>query len=117
MANILITGASRGIGLALTRLYAQRGDTVLACCRSPSRAEELQALAQEHSVRPLQLDVADADSVAAHARALADETIDTLINNAGIIGQPRERQSARSMDFALWSEILSINTFGPVRVM
>ena len=117
MANILITGANRGIGLALTRLYAQRGDAVFACCRAPARAEQLQALAQSYSVKVLELDVADSASVAARARALASETIDTLINNAGIIGQPRERQTASNMDFALWTEILNVNTLGPVRVM
>jgi NAD(P)-dependent dehydrogenase (short-subunit alcohol dehydrogenase family) len=117
MAKVLITGANRGIGLALTRIYAQRGDAVLACCRAPNRAEELQALAKTHSVKVLELDVTDAASVAARAQALSSEVIDTLINNAGIIGQPRERQSATSMDFALWTEILNTNTLGPVRVM
>ena len=33
MANVLITGANRGIGLELTRLYAEDGDTVFAFCR------------------------------------------------------------------------------------
>jgi NAD(P)-dependent dehydrogenase (short-subunit alcohol dehydrogenase family) len=117
MANILITGANRGVGLALTRIYAQRGDAVFAGCRVPSRAEELQALAKVHSVKVLALDVADTASVAACAQALSSETIDTLINNAGIIGQPRERQTATSMDFAMWAEILNVNTMGPVRVM
>lgn len=41
MSNVLITGADRGIGLALTHVYASRGDTVLACCRAPRRATEL----------------------------------------------------------------------------
>jgi len=117
MSNILITGANRGIGLALTRIYAQRGDAVFACCRTPSRAEELQALARTQSVSVLALDVADTDAVAAGARALADATIDTLINNAGLIGQPREHQTATHMDFAMWAELLNVNTLGPVRVM
>ena len=117
MANILITGANRGIGLALARIYAQRGDTVFAGCRTPSRAAELHALARTRSVEVLQLDVTDAASVAACAHALSSARLDTLINNAAIIGQPRERQSATSMDFALWAEILNVNTLGPVRVM
>lgn len=116
MANILITGANRGIGLALTRIYAQRGDAVFACCRTPSRAEELQALAQTHSVKVLELDVADGASIA-RTRAFSKDTIDTLINNAGIIGQHRERQTATDMHFAAWAEVLNTNTLGPVRVM
>ena len=117
MANVVITGANRGVGLALARIFAQRGDAVFACCRAPQRAQELAALARSCSVRVLPLDVADAASVAACADALAGETIDTLINNAGILGQPRERQTAHSMDFAMWAEILQANTLGPVRVM
>lgn len=117
MANVLITGANRGIGLALTRIYAQRGDTVFAGCRVPQRAQELHALARTHAVEVVQLDVADAASVATRARALSEATLDTLINNAGIIGQPREAQTATNMDFALWSEIMNTNTMGPVRVM
>jgi NAD(P)-dependent dehydrogenase (short-subunit alcohol dehydrogenase family) len=35
MARILITGAGRGIGLALTRQYAEAGDEVIACVRDP----------------------------------------------------------------------------------
>ena len=36
MAAILITGASRGIGLALAQQFAARGDRVIAVCRTPS---------------------------------------------------------------------------------
>lgn len=117
MAQVLITGANRGVGLALARIYAQRGDAVFACCRAPQRAQELTALARRSSVTVLQLDVADPVSVAACAQSLSSATLDTLINNAGILGQPRERQTATTMDFAMWAEILAVNTLGPVRVM
>jgi NAD(P)-dependent dehydrogenase (short-subunit alcohol dehydrogenase family) len=117
MNHVLITGANRGIGLALTKLYAQRGDTVLACCRDPNSAAQLQVLSKAHAVKVLALAVDDKESVAALAKELSNSSIDTLINNAGIIGQPRERQTATSMDFSMWAEILNINTLGPVRVM
>ena len=38
---VLITGANRGIGLALTRAYLERGDRVAATCRHPAKAAEL----------------------------------------------------------------------------
>ena len=117
MSHVLITGANRGIGLALTKLYAQRGDTVFACCRLPEQAEQLHSLAKTQKVKVLPLAVDDEASVAALAKAVASTTIDTLINNAGIIGQPGERQTATTMDFSMWAEILNINTMGPVRVM
>jgi NAD(P)-dependent dehydrogenase (short-subunit alcohol dehydrogenase family) len=117
MTTVLITGANRGIGLALTRIYAQRSDVAIACCRAPDRAEQLQALSKSHAVRVLELEVTNDASVAALARTLSNETIDTLINNAAIIGQPRAGQMATAVDFALWAEILDVNTMGPVRVM
>ena len=44
MATVLVTGANKGVGLELTRQYALRGDTVLACCRRPIDATELNAI-------------------------------------------------------------------------
>ena len=65
MATVLITGANRGIGLELVKIYAARGDTVLACCRNPGAAEDLAAVAGD--VEILEVSVSDADSVAAMA--------------------------------------------------
>ncbi len=77
MSNVVITGSNRGIGLALTTVYAQRGDTVFACCRTPGKAKELQALAKAHSVTVVPLDVGDDKSVAALAKQLAGTPVDT----------------------------------------
>ena len=44
--TILITGANRGIGLELTEQFAQDGWQVLACCRNPADAGQLQALTE-----------------------------------------------------------------------
>jgi NAD(P)-dependent dehydrogenase (short-subunit alcohol dehydrogenase family) len=117
VTTIVITGANRGIGLALTKLYAQRGDTVIACCREPSKADELQALSKNQSITVAPLSVDSDASVVALAKQLANASIDILINNAGVGGGPGEKQSATSMDFAAWAETLNTNTLGPVRVM
>jgi NAD(P)-dependent dehydrogenase (short-subunit alcohol dehydrogenase family) len=117
VSNVVITGANRGIGLALARLYAQRGDTVFACCRSPSEANELHALAKNHAVTVLALDVGDDASVAALAEALAAVPVDTLINNAGVNGGPLDEQTATRMDFAAWADAFNVNSIGPVRVL
>jgi NAD(P)-dependent dehydrogenase (short-subunit alcohol dehydrogenase family) len=117
MGTILITGASRGIGLALAKLYAERGDTVLACCRKPENAEALRALASQHAVSVLPLDVTDAASVSALAKRIGSTAIDTLINNAGVGGRPVAEQTAASMNFEAWAHPLDVNTLGPARVM
>ena len=59
-ATVLITGSNRGIGLELTKQYAEKGWDVIATSRSPSDDEDLQALAAAHSnIRVEGLDVTD----------------------------------------------------------
>lgn len=80
MATVVITGANRGIGLALTEQLSRRGDTVIAICRSAS--PELKAL----DVRVVEgVDVSDGDSVKTLTETLSGVKIDVLINNAGIL--------------------------------
>jgi NAD(P)-dependent dehydrogenase (short-subunit alcohol dehydrogenase family) len=79
----LITGANRGIGLAMARLAGERGDRVLAAARRPSEAPALTDLARDNSnVSVVNLDVTDPEEMAV-AAALEDTPIDLLICNAG----------------------------------
>jgi NAD(P)-dependent dehydrogenase (short-subunit alcohol dehydrogenase family) len=79
----LITGANRGIGLALARLAAERGDRVLAGARRPGAAEALHELARRRqNVSVLNFDVTDPDDLAS-AASLGQAPIDLLICNAG----------------------------------
>jgi NAD(P)-dependent dehydrogenase (short-subunit alcohol dehydrogenase family) len=117
MANVLITGANRGIGLELTKAYAKGGDRVLAFCRSPESAGALADLAESSGgkVTVHAMDVGDGASIAAAAKAAPDMPIDILINNAGIIGgQP---QTLEAIDFDGWIEALKVMTIGPFRVV
>jgi NAD(P)-dependent dehydrogenase (short-subunit alcohol dehydrogenase family) len=103
--------------LALAKVYADRGDTVFACCRRPREAADLQTLAGGHSVHVVPLDVADPAAVAALAARVAGAHVDTLINNAGVSGGPPEQQTATSMNFAAWTDAFAVNALGPVRVL
>jgi len=108
MTTVVITGAGRGIGLALARSYVAAGATVIRTLRDPTASAE-PALGEV-----LPLEVADAGSVAALAEALADRPIDVLINNAGIIGP--QGPSSLDTDFDGFLDTLKINTLGPLRV-
>ena len=76
--TFLITGANRGIGLALVKQLTADGHTVFATTRSMQNASELQALTD----KILLLDLSQQESITTMVKLLADTTIDVLINNA-----------------------------------
>jgi NAD(P)-dependent dehydrogenase (short-subunit alcohol dehydrogenase family) len=115
METIVISGANRGIGLELTRLFLKAGNHVIAGCRQPDRAEALRDLADKGGTLEIaQLDVGDAASVAALGKLLKGQAVDVLINNAGITGG--ERQGLTNMDYAAWLHTFEINTLAPFRL-
>ena len=86
-STILITGANRGIGLAMAERFAADGWQVLACCRDPSAAHALQAVQESHETLEIHaLDVTDYARMGELAAELAGRPIDILLNNAGIYG-------------------------------
>jgi NAD(P)-dependent dehydrogenase (short-subunit alcohol dehydrogenase family) len=118
MATVLITGANRGIGLELTRRYAEAGHRVLACCRAPERAGALNGVAAAHpAIRVCGVEVGNGASVSALKRELGDVPLDILINNAGMAGPPPQRQSLAEMDYDGWAETFAVNTMAPLRML
>jgi NAD(P)-dependent dehydrogenase (short-subunit alcohol dehydrogenase family) len=110
MANILITGANRGIGLELARAYSQRGDLVIAVCRESSDA--LDELADQIVSG---VDVTDADSVAGLQTILAeflDGPLDVLVNNAGIF----VNETLGDLNFDQIQQQFEVNALAPLRV-
>lgn len=117
MTTTLITGANRGIGLALAKQCTEAGDQVFATCRSPADAHDLNALAASSGGRLTVhgLDVGDGASIAACAKAVGDTPIDILINNAGILGG--KSQTLEAIDFDAWIDAFKVMTIGPFRMV
>lgn len=114
--TVLITGANRGIGLEFARRYAERGYRVLATCRSPRNAPELQAVAARHSLVTVEtLDVTNHAGVDALALKHADLPIDILLNNAGI-GGGAENQLFTKLNYDTFNEVMAVNAVGPIKV-
>jgi NAD(P)-dependent dehydrogenase (short-subunit alcohol dehydrogenase family) len=92
MPNVLVTGANRGLGLALVRALLTRGERVIGTCRQPGKATELNRLAGEYPghLHVLPLDVTQPKSHAELARELPlvlgeGGRLDVLVNNAGVL--------------------------------
>jgi NAD(P)-dependent dehydrogenase (short-subunit alcohol dehydrogenase family) len=106
MPTILISGASRGIGLELARQYAGAAWTVIATARTPGDMPHLAG-----NVRVEALDVADFGAVAGFGERLGGKPIDLLIANAGVWGPERIEGAA---DAEAWGDALRVNTIAPV---
>ena len=110
MTTIMITGASRGLGLEFARQFYNEGCRVIATCRNPKDANALNAIGD---IDVHALDITDDKNVATLADNLRGENIDILINNAGVIGQ---RDGFGKLDYDIWAETMDTNVFGPMRV-
>jgi NAD(P)-dependent dehydrogenase (short-subunit alcohol dehydrogenase family) len=112
----LITGASRGLGLALARALAGRGWRLVIDARSaPALEAARRELAARTDVTALVGDVADAR----HRRALvsaAGDRIDALVNNASVLGlSPQPPLARHPLD--VLDEILRVNTVAPLALI
>lgn len=117
MKTTLITGASRGIGLEFCRQYAVDGWRVLACCRLPEKADGLNRLAAQYPdlVKVHALDVADHVEIERLTQVLAGESIDLLINNAGIY-PGSDKGGFGHTDYAEWLLAFRVNTMAPLKM-
>lgn len=103
MKQVLITGATSGIGEQLTIDYAKSGWQVFACGRNQAKLNELAS--QHQGISTFRFDVTDADAVKDAARLLSGQ-IDLLILNAGnceYIDDPMR------FDGALFERIMKVN--------
>ena len=107
MATYLVTGANRGIGGEYCRQLQERGDTVIAVCRSVSK--ELADLGVQVEA---DIEITSDSSVAELAKRLNNRRIDVLINNAGIL----ERTPLENLDFESIRRQFEVNALGALRV-
>ena len=108
MAQALVTGANRGIGLALVELLRRRELNVIATCRKPSAALERTGAEVVSGI-----DLTEDAGIERLVAAVGPRSIDLLINNAGIMVWP---ESLEKLDVAAVRRQFEVNALGPLRV-
>jgi NAD(P)-dependent dehydrogenase (short-subunit alcohol dehydrogenase family) len=107
MSTWVVTGANRGIGLEICTQLKARGDGVLAVCRKSS--PELDAL----GVKVVSgVDTTSADAPELVMKALGDQSIDVLVNNAGLLVP----DALGALDVDTMRKQYDVNTLAPLRL-
>lgn len=107
MATWIVTGANRGIGLELCRQLEQRGDDVIAACRT--RSKELEGL----GVRVVEgVDVTTEGGARALLAATEGKPVDVLLQNAGVLVP----DSLDTLDPEVVRRTFEVNALGPLRL-
>lgn len=107
----IITGANRGIGLALTKAFLKADHQVIATARQVS--DELRALAADKRLQIAELEVTDLTSVERFANELSGKPVDVLINNAGLFGNRAGLKDTTKEDLL---KVYEVNAIGPLLV-
>jgi len=113
METVLVTGASRGIGLELTRQYLALGYNVISTYRGHPSAQ-LKNMLVRGSLTLCELEVTDENSILNLAAELSGVQLDILINNAGVIGS--DEQAMESINPQEWLDTFAVNTIAPLMV-
>jgi len=114
--RVLLIGASRGLGLALAKEWAQGGWQVVATVRGASRTplhDLADTLAGQIEIETV--DVTDPEQVAALSERLAGRRFDTLFVNAGVTNQPEGTVAQTSTDEFV--RVMVTNALSPLRVI
>ena len=124
--TVLITGANRGIGLELTKQYADKGWNVIATSRHVAEDPALAALSEVVAKHPQvvleKIDVSDTTTVRSVADKYRDQPIDVVINNAAAVEATFAADMAAAtipfekMDFDAARRDFDVNTLGAMRV-
>ncbi|TDI34652.1 MAG: SDR family oxidoreductase [Acidobacteria bacterium] len=116
--RIILTGASRGLGLEFTRSWLAAGHHVFALARSASTSDGLAKLAADHgdALHRLDMTVADEQSVVRTCEQIGEtwDAADLLLNNAGIYKHKGDTLADLDLDDCL--ESIKVNTLGPIRM-
>ena len=112
--NIIITGASRGIGRELAKIHLQNGNNVLVISRNEEKLYELKEFASQSELRILSLDLSDYEKLNSISETVSDwNRVDVLYNNAGFLVNKPFSEIAKT-DVA---QSIAVNYTAPFRII
>jgi len=113
----LVTGANRGIGLAIARQLAERGNAVLLGSRDPDAGEQaaqsLRRLGVDAAVVRIDLNVPSTIDAALSDIRKSGRTVDVLVNNAGVL----QEKPLLELTDAQIAESIAAHVTGPIRLV
>lgn len=113
MKTYLVTGATRGIGKAITDELISEGHMVYGIYKSSEKqAQELTAQYQD-KVKLIQADLAKAEDITNLLSELADVSLDGIVNNAGIVYLTKWDE----LNFDEWDETFAVNLTAPLKLV
>lgn len=111
--TILITGANKGIGLALVKEYLKNQETVIATTRSIKKSDELQKLKGDR-LQLVEVDLLDETSIETIKNVVRDQRIDVIIHNAGFF--PYNVNNAPNLNTQEWINAFLVHTIRPTQI-
>lgn len=113
MKTILVTGATRGIGRAITEKLLSEGYKVYGVYKES--AEQAKELTEKYgdAITLLQADLAEAEQVQSLIAQLSDVQLDGIVNNAGIVYLTKWEE----LNFDEWNETLAVNLTAPLKLV
>lgn len=110
---VWITGASSGIGKAISEALAQQGARLILSSRNEEQLDVLkQSLQSSDYHQVLALDLSKPEELEGKVNTLADQPVDILVNNGGV----SQRGLARNIQLNVHRDVMEINYFGTIQL-
>lgn len=112
--QIIVTGASRGIGFETALYLSSKNHTVLATARSKDKLNQLAEKASKGKIIPVPADLTKSDDIEKLQDAVREfDHIDGIINNAGAL----HKGSFMETDITVFKKLMDVNVYGIVRLV
>lgn len=112
MPTALVTGSSRGIGLAIAQMFSKNSYNVIMTGTKLQNVLEAKSQVGLNNVSALELDMCNPQSIENFTNTINKQTIDVLVHNAGMLSL----QNWQTISPKRWEQMFRVNTLGPMLI-